>query len=125
MRRERAPGRGAPRRLETRYEAPKRRENAMPTYISLLNFTEQGAKNVKDTVKRSEAFKSAAKKHGCTVKEIFWVHGQYDAVSIIESPDDVMATALAMSVAKLGNVRTQTLRAFSAPEMAKILEKVE
>jgi uncharacterized protein with GYD domain len=53
------------------------------------------------------------------------VHGHYDAVSIIESPDDATATALAMSIAKLGNVRTQTLRAFSAAEMAKILEKVE
>jgi uncharacterized protein with GYD domain len=57
----------------------------MPTYIHLINFTEQGAKNVKDTVKRSEAFKASAKKHGCTIKEIFWVHGHYDAVSIIEA----------------------------------------
>ena len=97
----------------------------MSTYILLLNFTEQGAKNVKDTVKRSEAFKASAKKHGCTVKELFWVHGHYDAVSIIESPDDAATTALAMSLAKLGNVRTQTLRAFSAAEMAKILEKVD
>jgi uncharacterized protein with GYD domain len=104
---------------------PATKGNAMPTYISLLNFTEQGVKNVKDTVKRSEAFKTSATKHGCTVKEIFWVHGPYDAVSIIESPDDATATALAMSIAKLGNVRTQTLRAFSAAEMAKILEKVE
>ena len=97
----------------------------MPTYVHLVNYTEQGIKAVKDTVKRSEAFKIAAKKHGCTVKEIFWVHGPYDSVLIIESPDDVTATALAMSLAKLGNVRTQTLRAFSAAEMAKILEKVE
>ena len=97
----------------------------MPTYISLVNFTEQGIKSVKDSVKRSEAFKALAKKHGSTVKEIFWVHGHYDAVSIIESPDDASATALAMSISKAGNIRTQTLRAFSAAEMAKILEKVE
>ena len=97
----------------------------MPIYVSLLNFTEQGVKSVKDTVKRSEAFAASAKKHGCAVKELFWVHGQYDAVSIIESPDDATATALAMSIAKLGNVRTQTLRAFSAAEMEKILEKVD
>lgn len=97
----------------------------MPTYISLVNFTEQGIKSVKDSVKRSEAFKNLAKKHGSSVKEIFWVHGHYDAVSIIESPDDASATALAMSISKAGNIRTQTLRAFSAAEMAKILEKVE
>ena len=53
------------------------------------------------------------------------MHGHYDAVSIIDSPDDATATALAMSIAKLGNVRTQTLRAFSAAEMTKILEKVD
>ena len=97
----------------------------MPTYVSLVSFTEQGVKNVKDTVKRSEAFKTSAKKHGCTVKELFWVHGLYDVVSIIESPDDAATTALAMGLAKLGYVRTQTLRAFSAAEMAKILEKVD
>jgi uncharacterized protein with GYD domain len=116
---------GALRRLESPVTGPAPKGNAMPTYIHLINFTEQGAKNVKDTVKRSEAFKASAKKHGCTIKEIFWVHGHYDAVSIIEAPDDTSATALSMSAAKLGFIRTQTLRAFSAAEIAKVLEKVE
>jgi uncharacterized protein with GYD domain len=120
-----APRDGALRRLESPVTGPAPKGNAMPTYVQLVNFTEQGVKNVKDTIKRSEAFKALAKKHGCTVKEIFWVHGHYDAVSIIEAPDDTSATALSMSVAKLGNIRTQTLRAYSAAEMAKILEKVE
>ena len=111
--------------MESPFTGPAPKGNAMPTYIHLINFTEQGAKNVKDTVKRSEAFKASAKKHGCTIKEIFWVHGHYDAVSIIEAPDDTSATALSMSAAKLGFIRTQTLRAFSAAEIAKVLEKVE
>jgi uncharacterized protein with GYD domain len=102
--------------------APHRKETpCQPTFTSSISPN----KNVKDTVKRSEAFKASAKKHGCTIKEIFWVHGHYDAVSIIEAPDDTSATALSMSAAKLGFIRTQTLRAFSAAEIAKVLEKVE
>ena len=65
-----------------------------------------------------------AKKSGATVKDVFWTLGQYDAVAIVEAPDDVSATALRLCVAKLGNVRTQTLRAFSAAEMKNILGKV-
>ena len=96
----------------------------MPTYISLNNFTHQGIANVKDTTKRAEAFKSLAKQMGCTVKEIYWTQGQYDVVTIVDAPDDASATALAMSAGQLGNVRTETLRAFTAAELAPILDKV-
>ena len=61
-----------------------------------------------------------AKKTGATVKDVFWTLGQYDAVAIVEAPDDASATALGLSVAKLGNIRTQTLRAFSAADMKNI-----
>ena len=96
----------------------------MPTYVTLSNFTHQGIQNVKDTTKRADAFKSAAKKAGCTVKEIYWTQGQYDAVTILDAPDDATATALAMSVGRLGNIRTNTLRAFTAAELEAILDKV-
>jgi uncharacterized protein with GYD domain len=96
----------------------------MPTYVALSNFTDQGVKNIKDTPKRAEAFKAMAKQHGCTVKEIFWTHGHYDLVIIIDAPDETSVSALALSGAKLGNVRSHTLRAFNAEEMAKILDKV-
>ena len=96
----------------------------MPTYITLSSFTHQGIVNVKDTTKRAEAFKNIAKQLGCTVKEIYWTQGQYDVVTIVDAPDDASATALAMSAGKLGNVRTQTLRAFTAAELAPILDKV-
>jgi uncharacterized protein with GYD domain len=95
----------------------------MPTYVTLSHFTDQGIKNIKDTVKRSEAFKNAAKAAGVTVKEIFWTQGQYDLVTIIEGPDEAIA-ALGLSVAKLGNISSQTLRGFTAAEMEKILAKV-
>jgi uncharacterized protein with GYD domain len=96
----------------------------MPTYIVLASFTEQGIKNVKDSPKRADAFKDSAKKSGATVKELFWTLGQYDIVTIVEAPDDATMTAIGLSAGKLGNVRTQTLRAFSATEMAGILGKV-
>jgi len=96
----------------------------MATYVTLINFTDQGIRNVKDTANRASAYKELATKVGCTVKEIYWTQGQYDVVSIIEAPDDASATALAMSVGKLGYVRTQSLRAFSAAELATVMDKV-
>jgi uncharacterized protein with GYD domain len=96
----------------------------MPTYILLASFTEQGIRNVKDSPKRADAFKEMAKKSGATVKDLFWTLGQYDIVAVVEAPDDVSMTALGLSTGKLGNVRTQTLRAFSAADMKSILGKV-
>ena len=99
------------------------KENAMAIYVRLVNFTEKGFHEIKDTVKRAEAFKVLAGKHGVTVKDIIWTEGEYDMVTIIDAPDDTAASALALSEAKLGHKRVQTLRGFTAPEMRKILEK--
>ena len=96
----------------------------MATYVTLINFTEQGVKSVKDTANRASHYKELATKLGCKIKDIWWTHGQYDVVSIIEAPDDAAATALAMSVGKLGYIRTQTLRAYAAAELAPIMDKV-
>jgi uncharacterized protein with GYD domain len=98
--------------------------SAMPTYVMLLSFTDQGIRNIKDSPKRADAFKNTAKKAGATVKEVFWTLGQYDVVTIVEAPDDVTMTALGLATGKLGNVRTQTLRAFSAADMKNILGKM-
>jgi uncharacterized protein with GYD domain len=96
----------------------------MALYVTLVNFTEKGLNAVKDSVKRSEAFKNMAKEHGATVKEIIWTQGAYDVVTVIEAPDDETASAVMLSVSKLGNVRGQTLRGFGAAEMQRILDKV-
>lgn len=96
----------------------------MATYIMLLNFTDQGIRNVKDTAKRAEAFKEMAKKFGVTVKDEYWTLGQYDGVITLEAPDEEAVTALGLSVGALGNVRTQTLQAFSAEEMNRILGRM-
>jgi uncharacterized protein with GYD domain len=96
----------------------------MATYIVLGQFTEQGIRNVKETVKRSEALKEMAKKVGANVKEVYWTLGQYDIATIVEAPDDGSLNALLLSVGALGNVRTHTLRAFSAPEMSQTLSRM-
>ena len=89
----------------------------MPTYIVLGNYTDQGVRNIKDTPKRTEAVKEMARKSGVTLKETFWTLGAYDFVSIVEAPDDQAMLAL-------GNVRTQTLRSFSATDIAGIIGKM-
>jgi uncharacterized protein with GYD domain len=96
----------------------------MATFVMLVSFTDQGVRNVKDTTKRADAFKEMAKKAGVTVKDLYWTLGQYDVVAIGEAPDDETATAVALSVSSLGNIRTQTLRAFSRDEMSAILGKM-
>ena len=96
----------------------------MATYVTLYNFTEKGAREIKDTVKRVEAAKAAAKQIGVTIKEVLWLQGQYDIVVITEGSDEIAMNALGLNTIKLGNVHGQTMRAFTAAEMAKILEKV-
>jgi uncharacterized protein with GYD domain len=96
----------------------------MATFITLGNFTDQGIRNIKDTTKRADAFKAMAQKAGATVKELYYTMGQHDIVAIVEAPDEETATALLLSVGALGNIRSQTLRAFSREEMAKIIAKV-
>ena len=98
--------------------------NTMATYVTLYNFTDQGLKNIKDTVKRTEAAKKAGEAIGMRVKEVVWTQGQYDLIVISEASDEVKANAFALNTLKLGNVRGQTLRAYTAAEMEKILEQV-
>ena len=96
----------------------------MATYILLANFTEQGIRSVKETLKRAEAFKEAAGKFGVKVKDLYWTLGRYDLVVTVEGPGDQAVTALGLALGSLGNVRTQTLRAFDPGEMKQILDKM-
>jgi uncharacterized protein with GYD domain len=102
----------------------RKRRNAMATYLVLGNFTDQGIRAVKDTTKRAEAFKGLAQKAGVKVKDLYWTLGQYDLVITLEAPDEEAVTALGLSAGSLGNVRTQTLRAFNSEEMGRILGKI-
>ena len=67
---------------------------------------------LKNSPKRAEAFKQMAKTFGVTVKDIFWTQGRYDIVTVVEAPDELSATALNLSLGALGNIRTESLRAF-------------
>ena len=96
----------------------------MATYIMLASFTEQGIRTVKDTTKRADAFRELAKGSGANIKDIYWTLGQYDIVAVADAPDEMAMTALGLALGKSGNVRTQTLRAFSQTDMNAILAKV-
>jgi uncharacterized protein with GYD domain len=96
----------------------------MATYVILANFTDQGIRNVKDTVKRADVFKEMAKKKDVKVRDMFWTLGAHDVVAIIDAPNDEAITGLGLALGMQGNVRTQTLRAYSASEIGKILGNV-
>jgi uncharacterized protein with GYD domain len=92
----------------------------MPAYITLATFTDQGARNIKDSPDRFEAFKSQAESAGVSIKSVHWTTGAYDIVIVTEGPEDAMMT-VALKTAALGNVRTQTLRGFNVAEMRKLV----
>ena len=94
----------------------------MPIYVILGNYSDQGIRNIKDTTKRADAFRNFAKKMGVAVKEIYWTMGRYDIVTIIDAPDDPTATRLLLAAGALGNVRTETLRAYTQNEIDGILK---
>ena len=96
----------------------------MPNYIVLVNWTDQGIKNVKDTVKRAKSFGSALEKAGCKSLGFYYTIGRYDMVSVIEAPNDEAIASVLYNTGSLGNVRTETLKAFSMDEAAKIIEKI-
>ena len=95
----------------------------MATFISLVNFTQQGIRDFRATPGRAAQFKSMAEKKGVHVKEIYWTMGAHDAVIIFEAPNDESAASLMLMLASFGNVRPQTLRAFDSAEMEEIISK--
>ncbi|MGA2071689.1 MAG: GYD domain-containing protein [Sedimentisphaerales bacterium] len=95
----------------------------MATFITLVNLTEQGARDFKASPDRAEKFKAAAQKAGVTVKNIYWTMGRYDVVMTLEAADDKTAAAVLVGLASLGNVKTQTMRAFSLTEIKEIISK--
>ena len=93
-------------------------------YVVLANFTDQGIRDIKDTAKRSKAFRDVANSFGIKIKDIYWTLGPYDVVLTMEAPDEPAMASLVMKVGSLGNLRCQTLRAFDEQEMNSLLAKV-
>jgi uncharacterized protein with GYD domain len=93
----------------------------MATYITLLNYTQQGIKNIKQGPDRLDAAKKAFKAAGAEIKDYYLTMGQYDAVVVSEAPDDETTAKIALSIGAMGNVQTQTFRAFTEGEYKKIV----
>jgi uncharacterized protein with GYD domain len=94
----------------------------MSTYVWLVNWTDQGIRNVKETTKRAQSFREAAEKMGANVKEILWTMGRYDLVLLIDAPNDETISLLALGLGMGGNAKTETLKAFSTQAMDQILK---
>lgn len=95
----------------------------MGTYISLINWTDQGIRNFKETAQRATAARDLAGQLGGEMKAIYWTLGSYDIVVIAEFPDDETGTAYQLAIGSQGNIRTTTMRAFGEDEIEGILEK--
>lgn len=96
----------------------------MPTYISLVQFTDKGIQAAKGTTQRVNDWAAKVQKMGVTIQQMFWTLGHYDQVCVFEAPDDETAAGVLLAADMLGNIRTQTMRAFTPPEMEKILAKM-
>jgi uncharacterized protein with GYD domain len=96
----------------------------MHTFIALLNFTDQGIHSLENSPHRADMFMEVAERAGARVKDVYWTLGTHDGVLIIEAPDDETAAAVLLSLAKAGNVRTRTLRAFDWPEFQSVLDRI-
>ena len=96
----------------------------MPTYISLVQFTDKGIQAAKQTTKRVADWAEKVQSKGVTIKEMYWTLGHYDQVCIFEAPDEETAASVLLDADMLGNIRTQTMRAFTTSEMDTILAKL-
>ena len=96
----------------------------MPRYVVLVNWTDQGARSVKETTQRAEQVRQMIEQMGGRMDTLLWTQGRYDLVGLMEAPDEETAAAVGLRVGTQGAVRTETLRAFDAEEMGRILAKV-
>jgi uncharacterized protein with GYD domain len=96
----------------------------MPTYVSLINWTDQGIRTVKDTLDRADRTQELGGKYGASLEQVYWTVGPYDIVTVIEAPDEESLTAFLLELGSWGNIRTTTLRAYNREEMSGILQRL-
>jgi uncharacterized protein with GYD domain len=97
----------------------------MPTYVALVNWTDQGIVAFKDSTKRADAFAKQLQQAGGKLRDIYWTIGPHDMVAIADAPDDETMTATLLQVGALGNIRTATMRAFSKREFSEIAKRAD
>ena len=93
----------------------------MPTYVSLINYTDQGIRNIKDSPKRLDAAKKLLKDMGGELKAVYLTMGSYDLVTVAEAPSDETVAKFVLTLASAGNVRTVTMKAFPEAEYRKLV----
>lgn len=96
----------------------------MPTYIMLARYTDQGIRTIKEAPKRAEDFRKLCERLGARVKDAYRTMGGYDLAIIIDAPDDTIMNAILYSVGSLGNIRTETLRAYTQQETNQAIAKM-
>ncbi|MFP3568423.1 GYD domain-containing protein [Paraburkholderia sp. SIMBA_030] len=96
----------------------------MATYVVLAQFTDQGIRNIKNSPQRADQAAELARSFGCEMKQIYWTLGEYDIVTIVEAPDEQSFMSFGFALGSAGNVRTQTLRAFTKNEFSASLAKL-
>jgi uncharacterized protein with GYD domain len=111
------------RMLASPVPSKKERSRSMPTYVSLVNWTEQGVKNFRDTIRRGEDARGLIEQSGGQLRQLLWTLGEYDLVSVADFPDDETATAVLLQIGAGGNVRTKTMKAFDADQMSAIIQR--
>jgi uncharacterized protein with GYD domain len=95
----------------------------MANYVAFMKWTDQGIRNYRDTVARAEAYRGTVERAGGRLVQMLWIAGEYDLVAFLEAPDDETAALLAFQLSALGNVRTTTMRAFTADAMKQIIAR--
>jgi uncharacterized protein with GYD domain len=103
----------------------KEGRRVMPTYVVLVNWTDQGMTNVKETIHRTEQGAELAKKKWGAEFKAYWTVGPYDMVSIFEAPDEETLSAHLLEICSAGNIRTTTMRAYDRQEMSAILQRLD
>ncbi len=96
----------------------------MPSYVALINWTDQGIRSVRDTLQRADRADQLGQKYGVRMERLYWTVGPYDLVSIIEAPDEESVSAFALELGASGSVRTNLLRAYEREEMSRIVERL-
>ena len=96
----------------------------MPNYVVLYRFTSDGAKNIRDTIKRAGAIRQQNAAVGFKINQVFWLQGPYDMVAVVEAPNEETMMGAMLNVVAAGNVTSLTMRAYDATEMSRILATV-
>ena len=97
----------------------------MPTYINLVNWTDQGIKNIKEAPQRMDAFKKLVEAEGGKLKGFYFTMGKYDIVTIIDAPNDEALANILLNTGSKGSIRSETMKAFTEEQFRNIVTKVQ